>query len=139
MGTRFVATDECSVADEFKQLYVDAEESDIVYIQSPVGMPAKAIKTKFLEDVLRGEKKEFECLYQCLRTCDPGEVQFCIAKALVDAANGDIDNAVVFAGSKVHRIKEIVPVKSLVDELVAETIEELDKKSANPGEMKCQI
>ena len=127
IGTRFVATVECSAAEEFKQLYLDANEDDIVFIQSPVGMPAKAIRTKFLDEILRGERKEFTCNYQCLRTCDPNTVQYCIAKGLIDAVEGDIDNAVVFAGTNVARIKKIVSVKELMDEIVSETIEELNK------------
>jgi len=127
IGTRFVATEECSAADEFKQLYLNAKEDDIVFIQSPVGMPAKVLRTKFLDDVLKGEKKEFTCNYQCLRTCDPNTVQFCIAKALIDAVEGNIDEGVVFAGTNVSRVNEIVSVKELMDEIVEETIEELNK------------
>lgn len=125
IGTRFVTTDECSVAEEFKQLYVDATDEDLVFIQSPVGMPAKALKTKFLDDILRGERKDFVCNYRCLRTCDPSTVSYCIAKALIDAAGGDLDNAVVLAGSNVSRVNKIVPVKELIDELVAEAEKEL--------------
>ena len=141
IGTRFVATHECSAADEFKQLYVNTEEKDLVFIQSPVGMPAKAIRTKFLDEVLRGERKEFNCNYRCLRTCDPATVQYCIAKALIDAVEGDIDNAVVLAGTNVYRIKEIVSVKQLIDEIVAETLEELEKScfiENKPSGGKCQ-
>ncbi|MFQ5952520.1 MAG: NAD(P)H-dependent flavin oxidoreductase [Candidatus Omnitrophota bacterium] len=127
IGTRFVATYECSAADEFKQLYISAEEKDLVFIQSPVGMPAKVIRTKFIDKMLRGEKADFICDFRCLRTCDPATVQYCIAKALIDAAEGDIDNAVVFAGTNVSRVTKIVSVKELVDEIVTETIEELNK------------
>lgn len=125
IGTRFIATNECSAAREYKQLFVDSGEEDLVFIQSPVGMPAKVIRTKFLEDVLRGERKDFICNYRCLRTCDPSTVQFCIAKALIDAVEGDIDNAVVLAGSNVSRIKEIVPVRSIIDEIVSEFLTEM--------------
>ncbi|MBF0252745.1 MAG: nitronate monooxygenase [Candidatus Omnitrophica bacterium] len=125
IGSRFVATTECTAADSFKQAYLDATEDDVVFIQSPVGMPAKAIKTKFIADILRGEKKDFSCNYQCLRTCNPATVQYCIAKALIDAVEGDIDNAVVFAGTNVARINKIVSVKELIDEIVAETLAEL--------------
>jgi len=128
IGTRFIATIECSAAAAFKQLYVDSNEEDLVFIQSPVGMPAKVIRTKFLDDILRGERKEFDCNYQCLRTCDPNTVQYCIAKALINAVEGDIDNAVVFAGTNVSKIKKIVSVKELMDEITAETIEELNKE-----------
>lgn len=130
IGTRFVATHECTVSDAFKQCYLDAGEDDVVFIHSPVGMPAKAIRTKFLEEILRGERKSFNCVYQCLRTCNPSTVQYCIAKALINAVDGDIDNAVVFAGSNVSRIDKIVSVKELIDEITAETLEELNKKQS---------
>lgn len=131
IGTRFVATFECSAADAFKQLYLKAKEEDIVFIQSPVGMPAKAIRTKFLDEILRGERKKFSCNYQCLRTCDPNTVQYCIAKGLINAVDGDIDNGVVFAGTNVARVDKIVSVKELIDEIVAETKEELDNGKHN--------
>lgn len=132
IGTRFIATYECDAAQEFKELYVRSKEDDLVFIQSPVGMPAKAIKTKFLEDVLRGEKKDFDCNYQCLRTCDPLTVQFCIAKALIDAVEGDIDKAVAFAGTYISRIDKIVSVKEMIDEIAEEAAEELSKGEALP-------
>ncbi|HNX90270.1 MAG TPA: nitronate monooxygenase family protein [Candidatus Omnitrophota bacterium] len=127
MGSRFVATCECSVSENYKQLYLRAGANDTVYIKSPVGMPARVIKTKFVEAVLRGEKKPISCNYRCLRTCDPAASHFCIAKALIDAAEGDIDNAVVFAGANVSRITEIVTVKELIDGLVKETVGELNR------------
>lgn len=128
IGTRFIATRECDAAQEFKDLFVKSNEEDLVYIQSPVGMPAKVIRTKFLDDVLRGERKKFTCNYRCLRTCEPATVQYCIAKALIDAVEGDIDNAIVFASTYISRIKEIVPVKEMIDGIVKEAIEELNKE-----------
>ncbi|MGB2629955.1 MAG: nitronate monooxygenase family protein [Candidatus Omnitrophota bacterium] len=128
IGTRFVATYECSVADEFKQLYVNAKEDDLVFIQSPVGMPAKAIRTKFTDKIMSGEGEPFQCDYKCLRTCDPAKVPYCIAKALTNAASGNIDKAIVLAGTNVPRIKKIVSVKEVISEIVAETIEELNRK-----------
>jgi len=121
MATRFVATLECSVPDEFKKLYIAAKEEDIVIIDSPVGMPGRAIMTKFVRRVIHGEKVPFKCTYKCLRTCDPNAVPYCIARALCNAVNGDLDNAVVFAGSNVAKVKEIVSVKDLIHELVDET------------------
>lgn len=125
IGSRFVATRECSAAEELKRLYVRSGEQDLVFIKSPVGMPAKVIRTKFLEDVLRGDRKSFLCNYRCLRTCDPSSVQFCIAKALIDAVEGDIDNAVVLAGNNVSRITEVLSVKDMIDRIMIEAEEEL--------------
>ncbi len=125
MATRFVATVECSVADEFKELYLKAEEEDIVIIESPVGLPGRAIKTAFIEKIIRGEKDPIRCLYKCLITCDPATAPYCIAKALCNASIGDLDNAVVFVGSNVGRVKKIVAVKELIDEIVDEAVKEL--------------
>ena len=127
IATRFVATFECSVADEFKELYLAAGEEDIVIINSPVGMPGRAIMTKFIDRLMHGERIPIRCSYQCLKTCDPKTAPYCIAKALFNAASGNLDNAVVFAGKNVSRIDKIVSVKELMDELVSETIEELDR------------
>jgi len=129
MATRFVATFECSVPDAFKKMYIEAKEEDVVIIDSPVGMPGRTIMTDFVRKVAAGEKMAFTCSYKCLRSCDPKTVPYCIARALCDAADGNIDNAVVFAGSNVSRVKDIVSVKELMDELVNETIAALAQES----------
>ena len=128
MATRFVVTFECSVADEFKKLYIAAKEENIVIIDSPVGMPGRAIMTKFIDRIMHGEKIPFKCSYQCLRSCDANTVPYCIAKALCNAVDGDMDNAVVFAGSNAVKVKKIVSVKELINDIVSETIEELRNK-----------
>ncbi len=127
MATRFVATFECSVPDKFKELYIAAKEEDVVIIDSPVGMPGRVIRTEFVDRVMRGEKIPFTCSYLCLRSCDPKTVPYCIARALCNAVIGDLDNAVIFAGSNVARVKKIVSVKELMDDIVSEVIEELAK------------
>ena len=135
IATRFVTTKECSVADEFKELYLRANEEDVVIIDSPVGLPGRAIKTAFIEKIMRGEKDPIRCLYKCLITCDSATAPYCIAKALCNASVGDLDNAIVFAGSNVSRIEKIVSVKELMDDIVSRAIEELDKtvlRSYNP-------
>lgn len=127
IATRFVATFECSVADEFKEIYLAAREEDVVIIRSPVGMPGRAIMTEFTDRVMHDERVPFKCPYQCLKTCNPKTAPYCIAEALCNAVIGDLNNAVVFAGSNVSRVNKIVSVKELIDTLVKETTEELSK------------
>ncbi len=127
MATRFVGTFECSVADEFKQLYLKAGEDDIIIIDSPVGMPGRAIRTKFIDRVMHGERVPIKCNYRCLKGCDPKTAPYCITKALFNAVIGDLDNAIIFAGSNASRVKKIVSVKELMDDIVSEATEELKK------------
>ena len=47
MGTRFVTTEECDASTEFKRSYIEASQQDIEIIQSPVGIPGRAIQQLF--------------------------------------------------------------------------------------------
>lgn len=120
MATRFVATYECSVSEKFKQLYIGCKDSDIVIIKSPVGMPGRAIRTKFIERVMMGERVPVKCNYRCLKSCNPKTAPYCICKALSDAVLGNLDEAVVFCGSNASRVDKIISVQELMDEIVNE-------------------
>jgi NAD(P)H-dependent flavin oxidoreductase YrpB (nitropropane dioxygenase family) len=128
MGTRFVATDECPVHENFKRLYIKATKEDIIIIKSPVGMPGRVINTHFA-GTEKDEKIPFKCDYKCLKSCDVKNAPYCIAKAMCSALNGDMENAIVFAGENVVRIKEIVSVKKLLREITREAIDALNKSS----------
>jgi NAD(P)H-dependent flavin oxidoreductase YrpB (nitropropane dioxygenase family) len=125
MGTRFVCTDECDVHPNFKQAYLDAKEEDLVIIKSPVGLPGRVINSKFVQDVKKGKTSPTACRFRCLRTCNPKKAPYCIAKALANAAEGNLDEGFVFAGSNAYRCDKIIPVKQLMDEVVAEAEENL--------------
>lgn len=120
MATRFVGTVECDVSQEFKQAYLDAKEEDIVIIKSPVGLPGRAIRNKFLRELETKVKLEIKCPYRCLSTCNVLEAKYCIAQALVNAYSGNIDHGLIFCGQNAHRVNKIVTVKELISELLAE-------------------
>jgi len=120
MATRFVCTEECDVSPEFKQAYLDAKEEDIAIINSPVGLPGRAIRNKFLRELDVKGKLEIDCQYRCLRVCNIKEARYCIALALLNAAFGDTDNGLIFCGQNAYRINKIVTVKDLISELVSE-------------------
>ncbi len=120
MATRFVTTYECDAAHDFKQAYIDAKKDDIVIIKSPVGMPGRAIKNKFIEAVNRGEKQPFHCPYHCIITCDVENSPYCIAIVLFYAQKGNFDHGFAFAGANAYRAKEIISVKRLISDLKEE-------------------
>ena len=120
MATRFVATYECNASIEFKEAYVKCKEEDIVIIDSPVGLPGRAIRNRFLNDVSAGMKKPFKCPWKCLKTCDYGKVPYCIALALTNAKKGKLEYGFVFAGANAFRVDKIVSVKELIGTLLAE-------------------
>jgi nitronate monooxygenase len=120
MATRFVATEECDATPAFKEAYVKAKEDDIIIINSPVGMPGRAIRNPFLEAMLRGEKRPVTCPYHCLKPCVPEESPYCIALALLLAKKGDMERGLVFAGARVSEVKEIITVPRLFQKLMEE-------------------
>ncbi|MBN1327251.1 MAG: nitronate monooxygenase [Candidatus Cloacimonetes bacterium] len=120
MGTRFVATEECDADVEFKNQYIKCRKEDIVIIQSPVGLPGRAILNDFLTDVKAGIKKPFRCPWKCLKTCDFRSSLYCIANALMKAKIGELKNGFSFAGANAWKVDKIISVKELMDSLVQE-------------------
>jgi NAD(P)H-dependent flavin oxidoreductase YrpB (nitropropane dioxygenase family) len=120
MATRFVTTYECDASEKFKQTYVDSRKEDIVIIKSPVGMPGRAIKNVFLDEVSQGKKKPFKCPFHCLKTCDYKNTPYCISLALANAKKGNLSHGFAFAGENAYRAKEIISVKELIETLINE-------------------
>ena len=120
MGTRFVTTEECDASDIFKQTYIEAKQEDIQIIKSPVGMPGRAIFSKFMQKVKEGQKQPKTCMCKCIKTCDISKSPYCIIAALYNAFKGNMDNGYAFAGANAFRATKIVSVKetfrSLLDE-----------------------
>ena len=58
--------------------------------------------------------------YQCLAKCNPAEVPYCITKALVDAVKGDVEQGLIFCGSNVGKIQEMMHVEDVIKELTGE-------------------
>ena len=117
MATRFVATYECDASDNFKRAYINAKKEDIKIINSPVGMPGRAIYNNFIKST-ENEKCKIDKCYNCIKTCNVADTPYCITRALVNAVKGNLENALIFCGSNVEKVKEIVSVHDLMQELV---------------------
>ena len=120
VATRFVTTEECDAPDAYKQAYINAKKEDIVITQSPVGMPGRAILNPFLQQIKDGVRPAIKTCFQCLEHCDIKTIPYCITKALVNAAEGDEDNALLFCGSNAYRAEKIEKVDDVMKELVGE-------------------
>lgn len=116
IASRFVATVECDASDAYKQAYINADEQDIQIIKSPVGMPGRALRNKFIQKLDNARVPISKC-YNCLEKCNPAKVPYCITKALIDAVKGEVDNGLVFCGANVGRINKMTTVHDLMTEL----------------------
>ncbi len=116
IASRFVLSKECSVSQEFKDTFLKAREEDIVLVSSPVGMPGRAIKTPFVEKMLRGDDISSEkCRFKCLKKCN---YKYCISERLTASLKGDVENGLVFSGANTFKMKEILSVQEIFNRFV---------------------
>lgn len=116
VATRFVTTEECDAPLAYKQAYINAKQEDIIIVKSPVGMPGRAIKNAFLEQVSQAPIKVQHC-FNCLEHCNPVTTPYCITDALIRAAEGKLEEALLFCGSNAYRCEKIETVPDVMREL----------------------
>ena len=122
MGTRFIGTKECDAHDNFKQVILDAKEEDITLLKSPVGYPARGVRTNLQTMIEEKTAPKIVCISNCVAPCHRGEeakiVGYCIADRLSDAYDGLVDTGLFFTGSNGYRLNEIITVKELMNKLM---------------------
>jgi len=121
MGTRFIGTFECDAHENFKQVLIDAKEEDITLMKSPVGYPARGVRTNLRHLVDTRTGPAIKCISNCVAPCNRGveakEVGFCIADRLSDAYKGNLELGLFFSGTNGYRIDKIISVKELMEKL----------------------
>ncbi|NQV03338.1 MAG: nitronate monooxygenase [Bacteroidia bacterium] len=125
LGTIFVTTNECDASDGFKQAYLSSKQEDIGIINSPVGMPGRAIFNEFLAKVKQGKKQPINCPFKCIKTCDVSSSPYCIIIALINAVKGNFNGGYAFAGTNAFKATTIISVK----ETIATLLKEFKEKS----------
>lgn len=137
MGTRFLATTESSASPEYKKSVVDSKEEDIIVANkpgSPCGLPFRVIKQSpmYMSALkkLRQPKcdkgyvllKDEEGKFSRCPAKESNENHFCICNGLLSSAgyNPDKEEPLFTVGTNAYRIDSIVPVKTLMDELIGQ-------------------
>jgi nitronate monooxygenase len=122
MATRFIATHECDAAPQFKEVLKAARKDDIELLKSPVGLPARGVRTNLINLVDKKEGPKIACISNCVVPCKRGEeakaVGYCIADRLGDAYMGNKEFGLFFTGSNGYKIDSIISVRELMDKLV---------------------
>lgn len=115
VATRFVTTEECDAADAYKQAYLDCRKEDIVIVDSPVGLPGRAIRNSFLEEAAKNPARyRARKCRQCIVGCDPLRIPYCISSALIAAVTGDVDRGLLFCGANTYRAERIETVRDIM-------------------------
>ncbi len=123
MGTRFALSEESSAAPAFKNYLLNAKEEDMVIVQSPVGLPGRGISNPFTQKLAANEEVKPRVCTRCLKHCAGN---FCVFSRLVQAQSGDVEEGLIFSGSKFHKIKEILSVHQIFENLKKEILQVCD-------------
>ena len=136
VGTPFAVTEESDAHPNFKRVLADAKPEDIITFMSVAGLPARAVKTPWLEKylaklpVLQRRAKPrtvctlaFDCLQHCgLRDGNHRFGQFCIDHHLAAALAGDVERGLFFRGAgRLPFGDQIRPVSDLIEYLLNRT------------------
>ena len=124
MGTCFAASEESNASFAFKNLYINANDEDVVIIKSPVGLPGRAIRNSYVKKIITSGDRPTTCA-QCLKHCSHS---FCLLTALNNAQKGILDEGLVFAGNCVSKINKIKSVKMIFRDILEEIENILSKE-----------
>ncbi len=129
LGTPFAVTTEGDAHPEFKRVLAEARDEDLAEFVSVAGLPARAVRTPWLDAYLKIEHKlqavahvksrctkAFDCLAQCgLRDGQATWGQFCIDNQLAAALRGDVKKGLFFRGvgampfgSQIRSVRELI-------------------------------
>lgn len=120
MGSRFVASAECDAPDSFKDKFVHSKEGDATLIKSVVGLEGRAIRNNFTDNISDNKSMKIDKCYNCLKKCSH---RYCILDSLLKSQGGDAEDGLVFCGSRVHEINNILPTKTIIDNIMNEYTE----------------
>jgi NAD(P)H-dependent flavin oxidoreductase YrpB (nitropropane dioxygenase family) len=119
MASRFVCTEECDAAPEFKQAYINCRKEDIGLMMSPAGLPGRALIANL--DAIRARDLQMTpgCPIGCLKKCTYKSEQerFCIVHALDRAQRGDVETGLIFCGTNAWRAERMETVAEIFAEL----------------------
>jgi len=122
MGTRFIGTIECDASQVMKEMIIAAGEEDIKLFKSPVGYPARGVKSQLHANIEAGTAPKVACISNCVAPCNRGVeakvVGYCIADRLSDAYDGIAESGLFFTGANGYKLNEIITVKELMEKLV---------------------
>ncbi|MEC3160090.1 MULTISPECIES: NAD(P)H-dependent flavin oxidoreductase [Bacillus cereus group] len=118
MGTRFVASNECDAPLSFKEKYINARLEDTTLVKTTVGLQGRAVKNNFTKLIADNNKKiKIKKCINCLKNCS---YRFCTLDSLITSMDGDCENGLVFAGARVNEVKEILPVQTIINNIMME-------------------
>ena len=109
MGTRFLASEECCISEEYKKRIVKARDTDSMVIFSKINFPARVIKNKFSVDYVSKEKNGTS--HDELLALSKGRLKL--------AVESDVDSGVIMAGEISGMIRDVKSAREIIDDIIS--------------------
>ena len=111
VGTRFLASEECQIHENYKKLVVEAKDTDSLVTGRFTGHPCRNVKTKFAKKLLNFEKEGGT----------PEQFEEISAGSLRKAAvEGNLEEGSFMCGAIAGMIGEVKPCKDIIEEMFAQ-------------------
>lgn len=112
VGTRFLASDEVQISPVYKQLVIDAKDTDNVVTGRTTGHPCRNVKTKFAKQLAAGEMNG---------TLTPEKFEEITLGSLRKAVqDGNLEEGSFLCGLIAGMVNEIKPCQAIIDEMFAQ-------------------
>ena len=119
VGTRFLASTECKIHETYKQLVIDAKDTDNVVTGRTTGHPCRNVKTKFSKRLAQDEFKG---------NITPDEFEKITLGSLRKAVqDGNLEEGSFLCGLIAGMVNEVKPCKDIVEEMFAQAEKLLNK------------
>ena len=122
MGTRFLVAEECSVHPNMKQKLIEAVDTDTIVTGLSIGGAVRGLKNKFSQDFVAlefsGKATKEELIKRATGTNK------------LAAVDGDVENGMMQAGQSLLPLRKIEPVRDIVESIVKEARETLEKAAS---------
>jgi enoyl-[acyl-carrier protein] reductase II len=121
MGTRFICTTECQAHPNYKQKIVQAGDRATMTTGDRFGHPVRSIRGPFIRRLEELERRGISA--EEFVAYGAGTLQAAIV-------GGDLDRGSVMAGQSAGLVKDVLPVKVIIERLVAEAEETIRRNAA---------
>jgi len=120
MGTRFVCSQECTAHKEYKEAIISARDRDAVVTGRSTGHPVRNLKNRLTRKIDNMEKEGAD--KETIEEMGSGKLREA-------ACEGNIDTGSVMAGQIAGMVDEILPVEEIINNIISETIEIINKNN----------
>ena len=118
MGTRFVCSKECTAHKDYKEAIISARDRDAVVTGRSTGHPVRNLKNRLTRKIDNMEKEGVD--KETIEEMGSGKLREA-------AREGNIDTGSVMAGQIAGMVDEILPVEEIINNIISETIEIINK------------